>query len=242
MILAAGRGERMRPLTLSRPKPLLEVGGRALIEHHLHALAAAGFDEVVVNISWLGEQIPATLGDGSRYGLRIAYSEESPEPLETGGGIFRALPLLCPMGVEPFLVLNGDVWMEYRYARLREKFARGLPGKDQAHLVLVPNPQHNPQGDFAVEADRMVQEVPGMAADTAVAARIAALPRHTFSGLGVYHPSLFNACEDGIFKLAPLLRVAAANGRVSVELFEGDWLDIGTPERLAALNARLPKG
>jgi len=242
MILAAGRGERMRPLTLSRPKPLLEVGGRALIEHHLHALAAAGFDEVVVNISWLGEQIPATLGDGSRYGLRIAYSEESPEPLETGGGIFRALPLLCPMGVEPFLVLNGDVWMEYRYARLREKFARGLPGKDQAHLVLVPNPQHNPQGDFAVEADRMVQAVPGMAADTAVAARIAALPRHTFSGLGVYHPSLFNACEDGIFKLAPLLRVAAANGRVSVELFEGDWLDIGTPERLAALNARLPKG
>jgi MurNAc alpha-1-phosphate uridylyltransferase len=242
MILAAGRGERMRPLTLSRPKPLLEVDGRALIEHHLHALAAAGFDEVVVNISWLGEQIPAALGDGSRYGLRIAYSEESPEPLETGGGIFRALPLLCPMGVEPFLVLNGDVWMQYRYARLREKFARGLPGRDQAHLVLVPNPQHNPQGDFAVEADRMVQAVPGMAADTAVAARIAALPRHTFSGLGVYHPSLFNACEDGIFKLAPLLRVAAANGRVSVELFEGDWLDIGTPERLAALNARLPRG
>jgi len=241
MILAAGRGERMRPLTLSRPKPLLEVGGRALIEHHLHALAAAGFDEVVVNISWLGEQIPATLGDGSRYGLRIAYSEESPEPLETGGGIFRALPLLCPMGVEPFLVLNGDVWMEYRYARLRDRFASGLPGKDQAHLVLVPNPEHNPQGDFAVAADRMVQAVPGMAADTAVAARIAALPRHTFSGLGVYHPSLFNACEDGIFKLAPLLRVAAANGRVSVELFEGDWLDIGTPQRLAALNARLPR-
>jgi len=242
MILAAGKGERMRPLTLSRPKPLLEVGGRALIEHHLHALAAAGFDEVVVNISWLGEQIPAALGDGSRYGVRLAYSEESPEPLETGGGIFRALPLLCPMGVEPFLVLNGDVWMEYPYARLRDRFASGLPGKDQAHLVLVPNPQHNPQGDFAVEADRMVQAVPGMAADTAVAARIAALPRHTFSGLGVYQPSLFNACEDGIFKLAPLLRVAAASGRVSVELFEGDWLDIGTPQRLAELNARLPRG
>lgn len=241
MILAAGKGERMRPLTLSRPKPLLEVGGRALIEHHLQALAAAGFDEVVVNISWLGEQIPAALGDGSRYGLRIAYSEERPEPLETGGGIFRALPLLCPMGVEPFLVLNGDVWMEYPYARLRDRFARGLPGKDQAHLVLVPNPEHNPQGDFAVEADRMVQAVPGMAADTAVAARIAALPRHTFSGLGVYHPSLFNACEHGIFKLAPLLRVAAVHDRVSVELFEGDWLDIGTPQRLAALQARLPR-
>ena len=242
MILAAGKGERMRPLTLSRPKPLLEVGGRALIEHHLHALAAAGFDEVVVNISWLGEQIPAALGDGSRYGVRLAYSEESPEPLETGGGIFRALPLLCPMGVEPFLVLNGDVWMEYPYARLRDRFASGLPGKDQAHLVLVPNPEHNPHGDFAVAADRMVQAVPGMAADTAVAARIAALPRHTFAGLGVYQPSLFNACEDGIFKLAPLLRVAAANGRVSVELFEGDWLDIGTPQRLAELNARLPRG
>jgi len=242
MILAAGKGERMRPLTLSRPKPLLEVGGRALIEHHLHALAAAGFDEVVVNISWLGEQIPAALGDGSRYGVRLAYSEESPEPLETGGGIFRALPLLCPMGVEPFLVLNGDVWMEYPYARLRDRFARGLPGKDQAHLVLVPNPEHNPHGDFAVAADRVVQAVPGMAADTAVAARIAALPRHTFSGLGVYQPSLFNACEDGIFKLAPLLRVAAASGRVSVELFEGDWLDIGTPQRLAELNARLPRG
>ena len=241
MILAAGKGERMRPLTLARPKPLLEVGGQALIEHHLRALAAAGFDEVVVNVSWLAEQIPAALGDGSRYGLQIAYSEEIPEPLETGGGIFRALPLLCPMGVEPFLVLNGDVWMEYPYARLRETFSHGLPGQDQAHLVLVPNPEHNPHGDFAVAADRMIQAVPGMASDTAVANRIARLPRYTFSGLGVYHPSLFNACEDGIFKLAPLLRTAAVNGRVSVELFEGDWLDIGTPERLTALNARLPR-
>jgi MurNAc alpha-1-phosphate uridylyltransferase len=238
MILAAGKGERMRPLTLARPKPLLEVGGQALIEHHLHALAAAGFNEVVVNLSWLGEMIPAALGDGSRYGLQIAYSEESPEPLETGGGIFRALPLLCPMGVEPFLVLNGDVWMEYPYARLREQFAGGLPGRDQAHLVLVPNPLHNPQGDFAVDASRMIEPVPGMAGDTAVAARVAGLSRYTFSGLGVYHPSLFNSCEDGIFKLAPLLRTAAVNGRVGTELFTGDWLDIGTPQRLDALKAR----
>jgi MurNAc alpha-1-phosphate uridylyltransferase len=239
MILAAGKGERMRPLTLARPKPLLEVGGMALIEHHLYALAAAGFDEVVVNLSWLGDMIPAALGDGSRYRLRITYSPEGPEPLETGGGIFRALPLLCPMGVEPFLVLNGDVWMQYPYADLRERFARGLPAKDQAHLVLVPNPEHNPRGDFAVTDSRMVEPMPGMAADTAVGARIAALPRHTFSGLGVYHPSLFNACTDGVFKLAPLLREAAIHDRVSVEVFGGDWLDIGTPDRLEALDRRL---
>ena len=241
MILAAGKGERMRPLTLARPKPLLEVGGMALIEHHLYGLAAAGFAEVVVNLSWLGAMIPAALGDGSRYGLRIAYSPEGPEPLETGGGILRALPLLCPMGVEPFVVLNGDVWMQYPYASLREQFGKGLPGKDQAHLVLVPNPEHNPGGDFAHTDGRMVEPVPGMSADTAVGDRIAALPRHTFSGLGVYHPSLFNACVDGIFKLAPLLRTAAVAGRVGVEVYDGDWLDIGTPERLEALNVRLSR-
>jgi len=239
MILAAGKGERMRPLTLARPKPLLDVGGKALIEHHLRALAHSGFHEVVVNLSWLGEQIPAALGDGSRFGLSISYSEEGPEPLETGGGIFRALPLLCPMGVEPFLVLNGDVWMEYPYARLREQYSSGLPGKDQAHLVLVPNPDHNPKGDFAFDAGRMVEPAPGMTPDTAAGSKIGALPRYTFSGLGVYHPSLFNGCSDGIFKLAPLLRSAAVAGRVSAEIFSGDWLDIGTPERLAGLNARL---
>ena len=242
MILAAGRGERMRPLTLAQPKPLLRVGGKALIEHHLRALATAGFREVVVNLSWLGEQIPAALGDGTRYGLAIRYSDEGPEPLETGGGIFRALPLLSPMGVEPFLVLNGDVWMHYPYERLRTRFEKGLPAKDQAHLVLVPNPPHNPAGDFAVLDERMVEPVPGMATDTAVAERIVALPRFTFSGLGVYHPSLFNGCRDGIFKLAPLLRTAAVQNRVGVERFGGDWQDIGTPERLAALNARLGVG
>lgn len=236
MILAAGKGERMRPLTLERPKPLLQVGGRALIEHHLDALARAGFREVVVNLSWLGAQIPAALGDGSRFGLQISYSDEGPEPLETGGGIFRALPRLSPVGVEPFLVLNGDVWMDYPYAMLRDRYADRLPGKDQAHLVLVPNPDHNPDGDFACADGRMVEPMPGMALDTAAAALLGALPRHTFSGLGVYHPSLFNGCEDGRFKLAPLLRAAAVTGRVGVELFEGAWLDIGTPERLAALN------
>jgi MurNAc alpha-1-phosphate uridylyltransferase len=239
MILAAGRGERMRPLTLERPKPLLRVGGEALIEHHLRALATAGFHEVIVNLSWLGAQIRDSLGDGSRYGLAVHYSEEGPEPLETGGGIFRALPWLCPKGVETFLVLNGDVWMDYPCARLRNAYAHGLPGKDQAHLVLVPNPEHNAHGDFAVLDGRMIEPVPGMDADTSVAQRIAALPRYTFSGLGVYHPSLFNGCRDGVFKLAPLLRAAAVQARVGVELFEGDWLDIGTPQRLAALNARL---
>lgn len=239
MILAAGKGERMRPLTLVHPKPLLQAGDQALIEHQLRALAKAGFRDVVVNLSWLGEQIPAALGDGSRYSLAIEYSAEGPEPLETGGGILRALPLLCPMGVEPFLVLSGDVWMDYPYSRLHEQFSRGLPAKDQAHLVLVPNPEHNPRGDFVFDAGRVLEPMPGMAANTVAATRIAALPRHTFSGLGVYHPSLFNGCEDGTFKLAPLLRTAAVANRVSAELFAGDWLDIGTPERLAALNARL---
>jgi len=239
MILAAGRGERMRPLTLERPKPLLQVGDEALIEHHLRALARDGFREVIVNLSWLGEQIRTALGDGSRYGLALEYSEEGPEPLETGGGIFRALPWLCPKGVETFLVLNGDVWMDYPYARLREAFTNGLPRRDQAHLVLVPNPAHSARGDFALLDDRMVEPVPGMDADTMVAQRIAALPRYTFSGLGVYHPSLFNGCSDGVFKLAPRLRAAAVQARVGVELFEGDWLGIGTPERLAALQARL---
>lgn len=236
MILAAGKGERMRPLTLERPKPLLEVGGRPLIEHHLQGLAVAGFSEVVVNLSWLGEQIPAALGDGARFGLALSYSAEGPAPLETGGGIFRALAQLCPRGVEPFLVLNGDVWMDYPYAALREKFSNGLPGRDQAHLVLVPNPDHNPKGDFAYDSGRMVEPVPGMRADTEVAALLRSLPRYTFSGLGVYHPSLFNGCSDGVFKLAPLLRSAAVNGRVGAEIHRGDWQDIGTPERLAALN------
>jgi MurNAc alpha-1-phosphate uridylyltransferase len=217
MVLAAGRGERMRPLTLERPKPLLEAGGRPLIVHHLDALARAGIRDVVVNVSWLGTQVVSALGDGSRHEVRIAYSDEGPEPLETGGGIFRALPLLGPA---PFLVLNGDVWTDYPYAQLRDV----LRPADLAHLVLVPNPPHNPKGDFVLREGRIVEE-PG--------------ERLTFSGVGVYRPELFAGCRDGVFKLAPLLREAARSGRVGGEVHAGDWLDIGTPERLAELDARL---
>jgi N-acetyl-alpha-D-muramate 1-phosphate uridylyltransferase len=220
MVLAAGRGERMRPLTLERPKPLLEVGGLPLIVHHLHALAMAGFRDVVVNLSWLGSQIRSELGDGSRYNVRLSYSDEGPEPLETGGGIFHALPLLGPA---PFLVLNGDVWTDFPYAKLRES----LPASDLAHLVLVGNPAHNPGGDFVLRQGRVVEE-PG--------------ERLTFSGVGVYRPELFEGCQDGIFKLAPLLRTAARQGRVRGEIHDGEWVDIGTPQRLAELDQRLGRG
>ena len=217
MILAAGRGERMRPLTLARPKPLLEAGGAPLIVHHLRALQATGFEDVVVNLSWLGAQIRSALGDGSRHGVRLHYSDEGPEPLETGGGIFRALPLL---GKGPFLVLNGDVWTDIDWSRLRDRLAP----HDLAHLVLVPNPAHNEKGDFVLEGGRIVESAGG---------------RHTFSGIGVYRSELFEGCSDGIFKLAPLLRAAAREGRVSGELHAGAWLDIGTPERLAQLDELL---
>jgi MurNAc alpha-1-phosphate uridylyltransferase len=220
MILAAGRGERMRPLTLARPKPLLEAGGAPLIVHHLRALAGAGFEDVVVNLSWLGVQIREALGDGSRHGLRIHYSEEGPEPLETGGGIFRALPLL---GAGPFLVLNGDTWSDIPCGDLRERLA----ARDLAHLVLVPNPAHNPNGDFVLESGRIVET---------------AGERLTFSGVGIYRAQLFEGCRDGIFKLAPLLRAAARDGRVSGEIHAGAWLDIGTPERLAQLDVHLRNG
>ncbi|MFO1395022.1 MAG: nucleotidyltransferase family protein [Steroidobacteraceae bacterium] len=220
MVLAAGRGERMRPLTLERPKPLLEAGGAPLIVHHLRALRAAGFEDVVVNLSWLGGQIRAALGHGAAHGVRIQWSEEGPEPLETGGGIFRALPLLGP---SPFLVLNGDVWSDIDYGALRD----ALGPDDLAHLVLVPNPGHNPRGDFVVERGRVVEDAPADAM------------RLTFSGVGVYRSALFEGCQDGVFKLAPLLRVAARAGRVGARVHTGAWMDIGTPERLGELDRLL---
>jgi MurNAc alpha-1-phosphate uridylyltransferase len=217
MILAAGRGERMRPLTDQTPKPLLRVGGKALIEHHLEALAGSGIHEVVVNLAWHGDQIRTHLGDGHRWGVAISYSDEGSAALETGGGIFRALPLL---GEQPFLVVNGDIWTGWRRADNPV-----LPDDDDlAHLVLVPNPDHNEAGDFGLRDGRIV-------ADTR--------DRHTFAGIGFYRPELFAGCEDGPFKLAPLLRRAIAVGRVSGELYLGPWYDIGTPARLAWLDAHL---
>ncbi len=211
MILAAGRGERMRPLTDHTPKPLLRVGGKALIEYHIDALVRAGFEEIVINHAHLGRQIEAALGDGSRYQVRLRYSPEG-QALETGGGIFRALPLL---GEEPFVVVNGDVWCDYPFARLRR------PLQGLAHLVLVDNPPHHPRGDFHLSGDRVESE---------------GEPRLTFSGIGLYHRDLFKGCSDGAFPLAPLLRKAMATGEVSGEHYRGHWVDVGTPQRLGELD------
>ena len=208
MILAAGRGERLRPLTDATPKPLLKVRGRPLIEWHLEALARSGVRDVVINLSWLGEQIRAALGDGARWNLRIRYSEEGPVPLETGGGIFRALPLLGP---DPFLLVNGDVLTDLDLARIRP------PAGALAHLVLVPNPPHSPQGDFYLR-DGLVNASGG--------------ERLTYSGIGIYTPAFFAGCSDGRFPLLPLLRRALEAGRLSGERFGGFWSDIGTVERL----------
>ncbi len=212
MILAAGRGERMRPLTDVTPKPLLEAGGKRLIEHHLESLRAGGFTDVVINTAHLGEQLVEALGDGQRYGLHLRYSPEPEGALETGGGIHRALPLL---GDAPFLVVNGDVWCDYPLV------PRALADGDLAHLVLVDNPAHHERGDFHLADGRVDQ---------------AGEPRLTFSGIGYYRPELFADCTPGRFPLAPLLRAAMDAGRVSGEYHAGHWSDVGTPERLAALD------
>ena len=205
----------MRPLTDAVPKPLLRAGGRALIEHTIEALAAAGFRELVINHAHLGGQIETALGDGSRYGVQIAWSREPDGALETGGGVFQALPLL---GDDPFLAVNGDIWTDYPFARLRG----GLAGL--AHLVLVDNPPQHPQGDFVLNASRV--QVDGGS-------------HLTFSGIGVYHPELFRGCQAGKFPLAPLLRAAMGRAAVSGEHYRGAWFDIGTPERLAELDRLL---
>ena len=215
MVLAAGRGERMRPVTDTLPKPLLSVGGRPLIAWHLAALARAGIREVVINLSWLGEKLRAALGDGAAFGVAITYSEEGPVPFETGGGIFRALPLL---GDGPFLVVNGDVWTDMDFGALT------LEPQALAHLMLIRNPVHHPRGDFGLEDGCL----------TAGAAE-----RFTYSGVGVYRPQFFAGCEAGRFPLLPLLNRAIAARRLRGELFGGEWCDVGTPERLASLDARL---
>jgi len=215
MILAAGRGERMRPLTDTVPKPLLPVAGQPLITHHLAALADAGITEVVINHAHLGEQIEAALGDGRRFGITIRYSPEPTGALETGGGILQALPLL---GTAPFVVVNGDVWCDYPLARLPRR-PDGL-----IHLVLVPNPVHHPEGDFSLVAGRVRPRADGGL---------------TYSGLGVFDPALFAGCRPGRFPLGPLLQKAVADGRVSGEQWSGRWVDVGTPDRLQALEQAL---
>lgn len=226
LIFAAGLGERMRPLTDTTPKPLLCVGGKPLIVWHLQKLAALGIKDVVINTSWLAEQFPATLGDGSAFGLRLHYSFEGPTPLETGGGMLHALPLL---GDAPFLAVNGDIWTDFDFAALPRK-----PQGD-AHLVLVDNPAHNPDGDFLLRDDGQVQS--GDAGDQ----------RLTFSGIGIYRPTLLHdwpaVIGDALgsdatpprFKLAPLLRAAMSRGAVTGQQNKGGWTDVGTPQRLAEL-------
>jgi len=212
MILAAGRGERMRPLTDHVPKPLLEVRGKPLIQYHIERLAHAGIDEIVINLAWLGSMISDSLGDGSRFGVHIDYSEETPRALETAGGIFRALPRLGPGA---FLVLNGDIFTDYPLAHA------ALAASRDAHLVLVPNPPQHPLGDFGLEHGLALPSAP---------------LQYTFSGIAVYRPAFFAHCVDGAFPLKPLLLRSMAVRRCSAELYTGIWEDIGTPERLAALN------
>ena len=220
MILAAGRGERMRPLTDTLPKPLLPVGGRPLIVWHLERLAASGFRRVVINHAHLGEQIEAALGDGSRWGLAIRYSAEGQgKALETAGGICKALPLL---GRDPFLVVNGDIFTDLDYGRL------AIPGDALAHLVMVDNPPHHPEGDFHL--------------DRAGRLHGAGEPRLTFSGVGLYRPGFFHGCEPRPSPLAPLLRRQMACGKVSGEYFSGRWLDVGTPQRYHQLQQELAGG
>ena len=217
LIFAAGRGERMRPLSDTTPKPLLHAGGRRLIEWHLENLAAAGVREVVINTSHLANQFPAALGDGARWKLRIAYSHEGPEPLETGGGMQRALPLL---GAAPFIAVNGDIWTDFHFSTLPQD-PRGL-----AHLVLVDNPVHHPRGDFALRDACVRDEEEG---------------RLTFAGIGVYRPELLAAHAPGKYSIVPLLRAAMRTGSVSGEHFCGAWSDVGTPQRLATLDADLKR-
>ena len=215
MILAAGRGTRMAPLTDTCPKPLIPLCGTPLIVHHLQKLAAAGFTEVVINHAWLGEQIEAALGNGSRWGLMIRYSAET-TALETGGGVYQALPLL---GGAPFLLINGDVWTEWDY---RNAITTELAPGDLAHLWLTANPEHNPQGDFALNDGRVSDQ-----------------HSLTFTGISILSPELWRDKQAGVYPLAPMLRSAMAADRVAGTLLDGRWVDVGTAERLTGLEHML---
>lgn len=218
MILAAGLGTRMRPLTDKTPKPLLPVAGKSLIQHHIERLVAAGITELVINHAYLGAQIESFLGDGSLYGAKINYSREG-EPLNTAGGIAKALPLL---GDEPFILVNGDVWSDYPFQRL---LAQGKADNFAAYLVLVDNPEHNPQGDFGF-----------VAGDVVDVASHSGVELYTFSGISVLSPKLFARGKLIDQPLAPILRAAISAGQVGGEHYQGKWCDVGTPERLYALD------
>ncbi|MFK8067332.1 MAG: N-acetylmuramate alpha-1-phosphate uridylyltransferase MurU [Gammaproteobacteria bacterium] len=221
MILAAGHGKRMGELTAKTPKPLLQLGGnpdsKTLIEHHIERLVTAGITDIVINRAQHSDQFEDVLGNGEKFGARLSYSDEGDQPLNTGGGIYKALPLLNDSS---FMVINGDIWCDYPVEDLLQD-PEGL-----AHLILVPNPEHNPEGDFALEqnSDENNQRI-----------RLEGSQKHTFSGLAVYRPELFDECSEGSFSLAPILRHAISQDLVAGELYEGEWRDIGTPERLAEL-------
>jgi MurNAc alpha-1-phosphate uridylyltransferase len=217
MILAAGRGERMRPLTDHTPKPLLGVAGKPMIQYHIEALAAAGVSEIVINLAWLGQQIRAAIGDGSRFDVRIQYSDEGDAALETGGGIFKALPFLAgSAGTDPFLVVSGDVYTEYPLADAIKKLA----SDDVAHFVVVPNPDFHARGDFGLENGRLT--------DTG--------ERYTYANIGVMRPEFFAGCQPGKFPLAPLMFDWIRRGRVSGELYRGVWHNVGTPRQLQQID------
>jgi N-acetyl-alpha-D-muramate 1-phosphate uridylyltransferase len=218
MILAAGRGERMRPLTDALPKPLLPVAGKPLIQYHLEALAAAGVREIVINLAWKGATIRAALGDGARFGVCIEYSDEGDAALETGGGVFNALPMLGP---GPFVVVSGDVWTDYPLSTAATRLGDG----DVAHFVVVPNPEFHDRGDFGLQARRMTTQG----------------ERYTYANIGVFRPEFFAGCKPGRFALAPLMFEWIAKGRVSGELYAGRWHNVGTPAQLEALDAELSR-
>lgn len=213
MILAAGRGDRLRPLTDTTPKPLLEVRGKPLIIHHLERLRSAGYSDIVINISWLGDKIKNYLGDGARYGVRILYSEEPAGALDTGGGILNALPVL---GSDPFLVVNGDIYTDYPFMNLGSALKRG----DLAHLVMVKNPPHHPEGDFCLSFDGRLSTDGEL--------------RLTYSGIGIHDPLFFKDCNPGRFPMLPWWQEAMRKRRVSGQMYSGVWNDIGTIEALRA--------
>ena len=207
MILAAGRGERMRPLTDRAPKPLLDAGGKPLIQYHVEALVAAGMRDIVINLAWQGAMIRQYLGDGTSLGARIEYSDEGEAALETGGGVFKALPLL---GEDPFLVVSGDVWTDYPFARLTSV----LNDSDVAHFIVVANPDFHARGDFALRGNRFAEG--GV--------------RYTYANIGVFRPQFFEGCPGGKFALAPLMFGWIARNKVSGELYEGRWRNVGTSD------------